>query len=137
METSNFVCFKFSNTQKIYDDFNNSNNGFHKYHSFETTNRRNGLGLKPKTVFLNEGIRRTKKLFSVDGTKHSAKTHNIEKRNARERCRVQAVNDAFSRLRRLIPSISARRKRVSKVKTLRKAVQYIIELQAVLQQTRA
>lgn len=78
-------------------------------------------------------MRRSRKLFSIDETKHTAKTHKIEKRNARERYRVQAVNDAFRRLRCLIPSIAARRKRVSKVKTLKKAVQYIMQLQTILQ----
>lgn len=79
-----------------------------------------------------DGIRRSRKRFPIDGSNHASKTHKIEKRNARERCRVRAVNDAFGRLRRLIPVIKARRKRVSKVKTLRKAVQYIIELQQLL-----
>lgn len=83
-------------------------------------------------VFL-DGIRRSRKLFPIDGTKPTSKTHKIEKRNARERYRVKAVNNAFCRLRCLIPAIAARRKRVSKVKTLKKAVQYIMELQTILQ----
>lgn len=78
-------------------------------------------------------MRRSHELSSNDVQKRIAKTHKIEKRNERERFRVQAVNDAFGRLRRLIPTIAARRKRVSKVKTLKKAVQYIIQLQAILQ----
>lgn len=80
-----------------------------------------------------DGIRRSTKRFSIDGTKHISKTHKIEKRNARERVRVQAVNDAFRRLRCLIPAIAARRKRLSKVKTLHKALQYIMQLQTILQ----
>lgn len=83
-------------------------------------------------LYFIDGIRRSRKLFSIEGAKHTSKTHKIEKRNARERCRVRAVNDAFGRLRRLIPAIAMRRKRISKVKTLKKAVQYIIELQTLL-----
>lgn len=56
----------------------------------------------------------------------------VEKRNARERNRVRAVNEAFVKLRRMIPTLAARQKRVSKVKTLQKAVQYIQELVYVL-----
>ncbi|XP_039295138.1 achaete-scute homolog 1b-like [Nilaparvata lugens] len=56
----------------------------------------------------------------------------VAKRNARERRRVEAVNYAFTRLRRLIP-LETRGKRVSKVKTLQKAIEYIAELQHLLQ----
>lgn len=59
-------------------------------------------------------------------------TISVEKRNARERFRVRAVNEAFVRLRRAIPSIAVRTKRVSKVKTLQKALQYIMELEFLL-----
>uniref|UniRef100_A0A1B0CK60 BHLH domain-containing protein n=1 Tax=Lutzomyia longipalpis TaxID=7200 RepID=A0A1B0CK60_LUTLO len=49
----------------------------------------------------------------------------VQIRNARERSRVRAVNEAYEKLRKVVPAISNRRKRVSKVKTLRKAAQYI------------
>lgn len=49
----------------------------------------------------------------------------IEKRNARERNRVRAVNEAFCRLRKNIPGLSTRSKRVSKVKIIQRAIQYI------------
>ncbi|XP_059617801.1 achaete-scute homolog 3-like [Phlebotomus argentipes] len=49
----------------------------------------------------------------------------VQIRNARERSRVKAVNEAYEKLRQVVPAISNRRKRVSKVKTLRKATQYI------------
>ena len=52
----------------------------------------------------------------------------VERRNARERNRVRAVNSAFTRLRLAIPSIAARNKRVSKVKILERAIRYIQEL---------
>lgn len=56
----------------------------------------------------------------------------IEKRNFRERNRVRAINIAFQELRQTIPSISKRNKRTSKVKILMKAIQYIQELEALL-----
>ena len=52
----------------------------------------------------------------------------VVKRNARERCRVRAVNEAYARLRVIVPSLAGRNKRVSKVKTLQRAIQYIKEL---------
>ncbi|XP_063702043.1 protein atonal-like [Culicoides brevitarsis] len=57
----------------------------------------------------------------------------IEKRNARERKRVKAVNEAFAKLRQMIPSVANRNKRVSKVKTLQKALQYISQLRRTLE----
>jgi hypothetical protein len=55
----------------------------------------------------------------------------VARRNARERRRVQSVNSAFLNLRRSIP-IENRNKRVSKVKTLQKAIEYIAALQHLL-----
>lgn len=52
----------------------------------------------------------------------------MERRNERERFRVRAVNSAFARLRRMIPATAMRNKRVSKLKTLQKAVEYIRSL---------
>lgn len=63
---------------------------------------------------------------------HSQKPpHLVAKRNARERRRVQAVNQAFYRLRRSVP-IENRNKRVSKVKTLQRAIDYIRKLERIL-----
>lgn len=56
----------------------------------------------------------------------------IEKRNFRERNRVKAINSAFNELRLIIPSISKRTKRISKVNILIKAIQYIRELEFLL-----
>ncbi|XP_069683154.1 uncharacterized protein [Periplaneta americana] len=56
----------------------------------------------------------------------------VARRNARERRRVQAVNTAFSRLRKVVPLENNRGKRVSKVKTLHKAIEYISQLQDLL-----
>ncbi|XP_059142085.1 helix-loop-helix protein 4-like [Physella acuta] len=63
---------------------------------------------------------------------HSLKpAHLVAKRNARERSRVQAVNLAFSRLRKHVP-FEPRHKRLSKVKTLRVAIDYIQHLQQLI-----
>ncbi|KAK2171233.1 hypothetical protein NP493_1090g00061 [Ridgeia piscesae] len=55
----------------------------------------------------------------------------VQRRNARERRRVQAVNNAFVRLRRYIP-YENKHKRLSKVKTLRRAIDYIGYLQSLV-----
>uniref|UniRef100_A0A336MGL8 CSON015137 protein n=1 Tax=Culicoides sonorensis TaxID=179676 RepID=A0A336MGL8_CULSO len=60
----------------------------------------------------------------------------VEKRNARERKRVKAVNEAFAKLRQMVPSVACQGKRVSKVKTLKKAVEYISELKRALEITK-
>ncbi|KAK9875814.1 hypothetical protein WA026_009600 [Henosepilachna vigintioctopunctata] len=57
----------------------------------------------------------------------------VEKRNLRERNRVQAVNFAFNRLRKAVPIQHARGKRISKVKTLQNAINYIKDLEELLQ----
>jgi hypothetical protein len=70
---------------------------------------------------------------------HLRPQHIVERRNTRERRRVQDVNNAFHRLQALLP-IDMHRKsqespnsaRLSKVHTLRKAVDYIVALQAML-----
>lgn len=65
---------------------------------------------------------------------HSQKPpHLVAKRNARERRRVQAVNQAFYKLRRSVP-IENRNKRVSKVKTLQRAIDYIRQLERILEE---
>ena len=66
----------------------------------------------------------------------------VEKRNTRERRRVQDVNQAFHRLQSLLPSQTHDETseppnlptRLSKVRTLRKAVDYIVALQHLLEQ---
>lgn len=56
----------------------------------------------------------------------------IVKRNYRERNRVKAINSAFEALRLNIPSISKRSKRISKVNILIKTIQYIREMEFLL-----
>lgn len=57
--------------------------------------------------------------------------HLVARRNARERKRVQAVNSAFVRLRKCVP-VENRNKRLSKVKTLHRAIEYIAALEDIL-----
>ncbi|CAG9762258.1 unnamed protein product [Ceutorhynchus assimilis] len=57
----------------------------------------------------------------------------VAKRNARERRRVEAVNDAFVKLRNAVPIQNTRGKRISKVKTLLCAIDYIRALDQILQ----
>ena len=59
--------------------------------------------------------------------------HLVARRNARERRRVQAVNSAFMRLRKCVP-VENRNKRLSKVKTLHRAIEYIAGLQDLLRE---
>ena len=55
----------------------------------------------------------------------------VQRRNARERNRVKQVNSGFDHLRSHIPS-AAKHKKMSKVDTLRHAVEYIQSLQNML-----
>jgi hypothetical protein len=57
----------------------------------------------------------------------------VTKRNERERNRVRLVNEGFTCLRQKIPFAHGR-KRLSKVETLRYAVDYIKHLQCVIQE---
>lgn len=57
----------------------------------------------------------------------------VRKRNERERARVRSVNDGFERLRAHLPiENEPKDRRLSKVETLRFAIQYIEHLQSLL-----
>ena len=58
----------------------------------------------------------------------------IRKRNERERHRVRCVNDGYARLREHLPR-ELEEKRLSKVETLRAAIDYIHQLQEVLERS--
>nr|QNN94678.1 achaete-scute C transcription factor [Malacoceros fuliginosus] len=76
-----------------------------------------------------QGVKRTSSYKHIP---HREKPpHLVQRRNARERRRVQAVNTAFSRLRRHIPHEN-RNKRLSKVKTLKIAMDYIEHLRHMI-----
>ncbi|CAM1318283.1 Uncharacterised protein g6913 [Pycnogonum litorale] len=82
-------------------------------------------------------------LFYVSAKKKQSATHKhvphchkpahlVAKRNARERRRVEAVNQAFGRLRKSIPNETNKTRRLSKVKILQKAMDYIKGLHNML-----
>ncbi|KAH7731494.1 hypothetical protein AAVH_00392 [Aphelenchoides avenae] len=74
---------------------------------------------------------RTKRLRKMgSGTKLP---NSVEKRNARERTRVHTVNQAFHILRYRLPALRANTKRVSKLKILKAALQYIYALTDLLE----
>ncbi|KAM8927301.1 achaete-scute homolog 1-like [Pelodytes ibericus] len=55
-----------------------------------------------------------------------------ERRNERERNRVKLVNMGFAKLRQHVPQAQGPNKKMSKVETLRSAVEYIRALQGLL-----
>lgn len=76
---------------------------------------------------------------------HLRPQHIVERRNRRERLRVQDVNQAFYMLQQLLPfdsnspnhqhSKEQNTSRISKLRTLRKAVDYIEALQKMLDES--
>ena len=77
--------------------------------------------------------RSKKKKTAYKHVPHAEKpAHIVEKRNARERRRVEAVNSAFLRLRKAVPLDNKRGKRVSKVKILQRAIDYILNMQSAI-----
>lgn len=80
-------------------------------------------------------IKRSKKKTAYKHVPHCEKpAHIVEKRNARERRRVEAVNAAFLKLRRAVPLDNKRGKRVSKVKILQRAIDYILNMKEAIDQ---
>ena len=64
----------------------------------------------------------------------SAHSYAIARRNERERNRVRHINSTFERLRKHLPS-TGRKRKLSKVDTLRTAIRYIEHLQDILDET--
>ena len=94
--------------------------------------KRERLGLKRCGKSLKKQ-KKERKSSSYRHVPHSEKPqHLVQKRNARERRRVQAVNSAFSGLRKHIP-YEPKHKRLSKVKTLRIAIDYIRNLEDMIE----
>ncbi|XP_071042754.1 achaete-scute homolog 5-like [Parasteatoda tepidariorum] len=58
----------------------------------------------------------------------------VARRNERERKRVRLVNMGFAKLRQYIPTNGRPGKRLSKVETLRSAIDYIRQLRQILHQ---
>lgn len=57
------------------------------------------------------------------------------RRNERERNRVKHINSSFAILRQKLPSSSGKKRKLSKVDTLRGAIDYIRHLQKLLNKT--
>ncbi|CAD5110681.1 unnamed protein product [Dimorphilus gyrociliatus] len=57
------------------------------------------------------------------------------RRNERERNRVKHINSSFAVLRQKLPSSSGKKRKLSKVDTLRGAIDYIRHLQKLLKKT--
>ncbi|XP_078507117.1 achaete-scute homolog 1-like [Lissotriton helveticus] len=66
------------------------------------------------------------------GSPHPLVSATSERRNERERNRVKLVNLGFAHLRRHVPQAQGASRKMSKVETLRSAVDYIRELQGLL-----
>ncbi|XP_068097478.1 achaete-scute homolog 2-like [Hyperolius riggenbachi] len=67
-------------------------------------------------------------------SRNGAMSSTSERRNERERNRVKLVNMGFAKLRQHVPQAQGPNKKMSKVETLRSAVEYIRALQALLLQ---
>ena len=79
--------------------------------------------------------KRSKKKSAYKHIPHSEKpAHLVAKRNARERRRVEAVNAAFLKLRKAVPLDNKRGKRISKVKILQRAIDYILNMKDAIDQ---
>ncbi|XP_041354000.1 achaete-scute homolog 1b-like [Gigantopelta aegis] len=109
-----------------------SNCYIHKHSWNSLVKKRERFGLKR----CGKGLKKQKKErkpSSYRHVPHSEKPqHLVQRRNARERRRVQAVNSAFSGLRKHIP-YEPKHKRLSKVKTLRIAIDYIRNLEDMIE----
>ena len=71
--------------------------------------------------------------FGLDGVMGGFGRTFVRRRNERERARVRSVNDGFERLRAHLPlDHEPKDRRLSKVETLRFAIQYIEHLQSLL-----
>lgn len=68
---------------------------------------------------------------ALGACEHSFEPAFIRKRNERERHRVRCVNEGYARLREHLPQ-ELEEKRLSKVETLRAAIDYIKHLQSLL-----
>ncbi|CAH1799619.1 unnamed protein product [Owenia fusiformis] len=107
-----------------------------------TTQFAHSMNVAPQQQPLNASNTQMRETNNKTSKKRSGKTYKhiphsekapqvVAKRNARERRRVQAVNGAFIRLRRHVP-YENKHKRLSKVKTLRFAIEYIHYLKTMI-----
>lgn len=102
-------------------------------HSYQKSVKR----LQP-THMSKESSRGNKKKSgtNVESSLSNPSTPSVVRRNERERNRVKQVNMGFEKLRQHVPR-GAKNKKMSKVDTLRSAVDYIKQLQTLLDDTDA
>ncbi|XP_044748978.1 achaete-scute complex protein T8-like [Coccinella septempunctata] len=95
---------------------------------------------KDDILLTNQARKKTPKTSGKDGMKSNPQILAVARRNARERNRVKQVNNGFANLRERIPNFIAasyesgrgNNKKLSKVETLRMAVEYIRSLEDLL-----
>ncbi|ELU03625.1 hypothetical protein CAPTEDRAFT_91237 [Capitella teleta] len=115
---------------------NNSNSNSNNNNNNIGTSNRN-LDNKDLTVYTKiqpgtPGVIRCKRKSAKCLPASARKASSVARRNERERNRVKQVNQGFERLREHVPNGSANKK-MSKVDTLRSALEYIKYMQDVLE----
>ncbi|XP_063706494.1 achaete-scute complex protein T8-like [Culicoides brevitarsis] len=145
MENQQFVCFENDTSDDGFGSTNeNSSMVSNMYYSSDERRSLKSLPFgenqNSENILGNGAKKRTK-----DGNSGRTKTpiaETVARRNARERNRVKQVNNGFSALRQHIPESIAKcfeevstknsAKKLSKVETLRMAVEYIRQLESML-----
>ena len=84
--------------------------------------------------FMKKKKRLTYKTIAESPFSEDIPPTSVARRNERERNRVKMVNNGFATLRNHVPN-GQKNKKMSKVETLRSAVEYIKQLQKMLNQT--
>lgn len=110
----------------------NHNNTLHSYHDINTVvhSHHSGSNNHPKRQRRSHHYKNMNHHGIINRRKEK-EPEMVERRNERERMRVRLVNDAFRLLRSHIP-VDPRQKKLSKVNTLRLAIQYIKYLQRLI-----
>ncbi|RDD43744.1 Achaete-scute-like protein 5 [Trichoplax sp. H2] len=120
-----------------YQNNINHNNNIHYHHNNNNSNNNNHHHNNNDSGSHGKRQRRGNHYKNINhhGIMHRRKEKEpemVERRNERERMRVRLVNDAFKLLRSHIP-VDPRQKKLSKVNTLRLAIQYIKYLQRLIE----
>ncbi|XP_054717531.1 achaete-scute homolog 1a-like [Uloborus diversus] len=97
----------------------------------QTTSTTKTTKIAPKRQRSSDSSSSTPKRRSSLGAQRGGAAPAVARRNERERNRVRQVNMGFQTLRQHVPN-GAKSKKMSKVETLRSAVQYIKQLQQLL-----
>lgn len=124
------------------DTNNNSNNGEGNGSNSSNSNNRSEekYGLRPRTIIKRLQQERTRQDVPKRPTKSKSRPAPLSKyrrktANARERHRMREINNAFESLRKVLPEaaeVKASTSTITKIMTLRLAVEYIKALSYVL-----